>query len=201
MERQNSLVNQVDKSIKLVGSSKDMVEHFRSRLNQGSITRDENPVSHICVYFAAYDSFIGAKKVFLGLHKKSQLWLFNGGHVDSSDKLLSESLKREIGEEWGTLPDAVPLVPSLFTITQIDNPDKQRCRTHYDLWYLIGLSSSADNGFKFDEDKLSTEFSIWEWMSIEEARKKVTDPATLEVLSVINAGFEYKRASSKDKGK
>lgn len=42
---------------------------FLERAQQGAPTRDENPQTHFCVYFAAYDPV--AQKVFIGHHKKS----------------------------------------------------------------------------------------------------------------------------------
>ena len=53
---------------------------FLERIQEGKITRDENPKSHVCVYFAAYDP--RAKQVFIGHHKKSGFWLFNGRNID-----------------------------------------------------------------------------------------------------------------------
>lgn len=68
---------------------------FFSRIEKGQLTRDENISSHFCVYFAAYDP--ECKQVFIGQHKKSGLWLFNGGHIDKGET-PNETLKREMGD-------------------------------------------------------------------------------------------------------
>ena len=69
---------------------------FEKRLLEGKLTRDENPTSHFCVYFSAFDP--KSQKVFIGFHKKSRLWLFNGGHMDKGETPM-EAIKREMGEE------------------------------------------------------------------------------------------------------
>ncbi len=73
------IVSQIDKS------------KFLHRLTKDKLTRDENIKYHICIYFAAYDPV--AKQVFIGSHKKSGLWLFNGGHIEKGETLL-DSLER-----------------------------------------------------------------------------------------------------------
>ncbi|MFC1790200.1 NUDIX domain-containing protein [Patescibacteria group bacterium] len=78
--------------------SQPVSNQFRKRATEGQLTRDENPQTHFCVYFAACDP--KAKRVFLGNHKKSGLWLFNGGHIDEGET-PNEALAREISEEWG----------------------------------------------------------------------------------------------------
>ncbi|NTU99338.1 hypothetical protein HGA64_05055, partial [Candidatus Falkowbacteria bacterium] len=53
---------------------KDIVEKFRQRMVDDKLTKQENPQSHFCVYFAACD--FDSKQVFMGHHIKSGLWLF-----------------------------------------------------------------------------------------------------------------------------
>ena len=117
-----------------------------------------------------------AKKVFIGHHKKSGLWLFNGGHMDKGET-PEESLDREMGEEWGVkIKLEIIGEPKLLTITPINNPTKQKCTSHYDIWYFVPLSE-AD--FKPDQDLLATEFHTTGWKTIDEARALITDQATL----------------------
>lgn len=131
---------------------------FLKRIKEGKITRDENPKSHICVYFAAYDPV--AKQVFIGHHKKSGFWLFNGGHIDKGET-MKESLSREIGEEWGLNANNLKIKMLAFlTITEIDNPTKQPCNWHYDLWNFIAMDK---NTFHPVEEKLLEEFHEAGW--------------------------------------
>src|SRR3990167_11175634 len=76
----------------------DTSEKFLQRISEGNLTRDEEPYTHFCVYFAAFDPL--KNNVFVGHHRKSGLWLFNGGHIDEGET-LEEAIIREIGEEWG----------------------------------------------------------------------------------------------------
>ncbi len=151
-------------------SSTKTIIGFLKRLPEGKLTKHENPQSHLCTYFGAYDP--KAKEVFIGHHKKSGLWLFNGGHVDEGEEALRETVIREIGEEWGLDgTDFEIKSPEFFTITPIDNPTKQTCTMHYDVWHFIAVDK---NSFKPDETKLSEEFHEAGWKTVAEARKLVS---------------------------
>jgi len=158
---------------------------FIRRFKQGMPTRDENPFDHICVFFAAYDPKNAL--VFLGHHKKSGLWLFNGGHIDAGES-PSEALYREIKEEWG---EDVELgenyAPSLLTIMDIDNPTKQTCRRHYDIWYFLPFDQTT---FKPSEDLLVKEFHQNGWKTLSEARALVENVQTIEALTEIERLME-----------
>lgn len=149
-------------------SDTEIAKRFLDRLEQGILTKDENPVSHFCAYFAAYDP--KAKEIFIGHHKKSGLWLVNGGHIDK-DETLKETLKREIDEEWGLDYDNLEVgEPHLLTITDIYNPEKQPCRAHYDVWHFVKVNKDT---FNPDKDKLAEEFHENRWVNLEDARKMV----------------------------
>ncbi len=148
---------------------------FEQRIKEGAPTRDENSQSHFCAYFFPYDS--KNKKVFIIHHKKSGLWLSPGGHLDKGEALL-EALNREVNEELGVRDFfKEEQVPFLLTITQIENP-VQTCKTHHDVWYLLPTDGS---NFKVDP----AEFHDTKWLSIEEARKIVTDKSNLEALDIV----------------
>ena len=160
------LADEVRKIIENRFSNDEIAKKFLDRLDQENLTIDENPQSHFCVYFAAYDSEV--KEIFIGHHKKSGLWLVNGGHIDKGEA-LQETLKREIDEEWGlNIEDLNVGEPQLLTITEIYNPEKQPCRTHYDIWHFV----SVDKGtFNPDKNKLAEEFYENRWVGLKEARE------------------------------
>ena len=172
-ERFIESINEITSGI----SNSPITSEFINRAKEGQPTRDENPYSHFCVYFAGFDP--EAKKVFIGHHKKSGLWLFNGGHIDKGEN-PKEALEREMGEEWG-LRIALDVIgePKLLTITPIDRPEKQKCRIHYDIWFFVPL---LKNTFVPDQSLLDTEFYTTGWKSIEEARNLITDPNTLKAI-------------------
>lgn len=159
----------------------DIRAAFLKRLDEGSLTREEDPVSHICAYFPAFDP--ERKEVFIGHHKKSGLWLFNGGHIDPGET-LRESVMREIGEEWGIAVDPAstdtPFALYVTTITQ--SVSKRPCKYHFDIWFKVPLDKEVAH---FDVAKLATEFHEAKWMTIPEAFKIASDPSTRAALSAL----------------
>ena len=159
------------------GQEEDL-HRFYMRMEEGSLTRDENPYNHFCVYFAAYDP--NAKEVFIGYHKKSGLWLFNGGHIDLGETPRQATI-REIGEEWGNVDYELPDLPNLLTITEIDN-GKILCRLHWDIWYFIKL----DKNFFFpDNDMLIKEFYENGWYTFDAAENLITGLSTLKAIDLM----------------
>lgn len=128
--------------------------------------KKENELSHMCTYFAPYDPV--AKEIFIGHHKKSGLWLTNGGHIEIGET-LRETLKREIDEEWGLKYEDFEIPePALLTICPIDNPEKQKCREHFDIWHFIPVNKNA---FHPSAEKLAEEFHEAKWFSFDDAMK------------------------------
>ena len=174
------LINHLKKVAESTAGEEKVRKQFIRRAEEGALTRDENPHTHFCVYFAAYDP--KCQQVFIGHHIKSGLWLFNGGHIDKGE-LPFEALEREVKEEWG---EHIQLngscKPSLLTITEINNPAKQKCRAHYDMWYFIPLSK---NSFTPEENLLAKEFHQTGWKTIKQAEDLITDANTLMALAEI----------------
>lgn len=166
-------------------------KEFIRRAEEGVPTRDENPITHFCVYFAAYDP--KSQQVFIGHHIKSRLWLFNGGHIDKGELPL-QALEREVKEEWGEhIQLNEGLEPSFLTITEINNPTKQKCRLHYDIWYFVLLNKRS---FTPDENLLAKEFHQTGWKTIEEAKGLIKDDNTLSALAEIKNLFNPFRQKS-----
>lgn len=154
--------------------------HFLKRLEEGALTRDENPQTHYCAYFLPYNQ--KDKKIFIVHHKKSGLWLSPGGHIDKGEGLL-ETLNREIDEELGVqnfFHEAQS--PFLLTITPIENK-VQPCKLHYDIWYLV-----PTDGSHFNVDP--REFHDTKWLTIDEAEKIVTDSPNRKALETIRNKYK-----------
>lgn len=183
MQKQTKSISEIIKK----HSQSPVAIQFSSRLKEGQLTRDENIYNHFCVYFAAYDR--ECQQVFIGHHKKSGLWLFNGGHIDKNET-PDQTLKREIAEEWGLDIDLQTTAdPKLITITRIKNKHRPtKCKTHYDIWYFVPVSK---HNFFPNQDNLDNEFYITGWKSIEQARDVVTDPSNLKALVEFEKIFSY----------
>lgn len=164
-------------------ASPEVVTAFLERIKEGSLAREENPESHFGVFFAPID-FV-AKKVFIGHHKKSGLWLFNGGHL-AEGELPLDTAEREMGEEWGENYGSVEIAgPELLTIAAVNIP-QVRCRTHFDIWYFV---STDLKGFTPRMENLAQEFYEWSWMSIDGAKREVTDYSVRRALAIIETKF------------
>jgi len=179
----NSLSNQLQSIVVKTPCEEKIRDRFVKRLKEGDFTKDENSNSHFCAYFAAYDP--KKRKVFIGHHKKSGLWLFNGGHIDKGES-LNKSIGREMKEEWGSnfIFSKLPK-PSLLSITEI-NEEKVSCKTHYDLWYFIPLDSET---FVPNGDDMEKEFFEAGWKTMMESRKLVKQTNTLLALKVVEKLF------------
>jgi len=180
--------NLLSKEIKvLFGSTsfeEDVLLKFKKNLEGEKLTRDENPENHFCAYFAACD--FKSKQFFIGHHIKSGLWLFNGGHIDK-DETLRETVAREIDEEWGlNINDLKVGYPELLTATEINNPSKQKCKLHLDIWHFVNVDK---NNFRPDSLKLAEEFNSVEWMDLVKARKMVSDKNTLKAIDFIESNY------------
>lgn len=157
---------------------------FKQKLLAGKLIRSEDSEDHFCVYFAACD--YRAKQVFIGHHIKSDLWLFNGGHIEEGET-LREAVGREINEEWGLEADNFNIGdPAFLTVTRIENQSKRPCKTHFDVWHFIDVDK--DN-FKPNQLKLAEEFHQVKWMDLVEAREKVVNAETLSALDFIEANY------------
>lgn len=168
---------QIAEIIATAHGKKSTKRKFNGRLEERKFTRTENPTSHFCVYFTAVDR--SARQIFIGLHKKSGLWLSNGGHMDIHES-PQDAVCRESQEEWGLILSAQSLPHcQLVTITKIEHPKRQICQWHFDLWFYIATDRHS---FAPDPNALETEFATYGWKSLPEAKLLMQDPASQESL-------------------
>lgn len=180
----NKQTEELENILKNNFPNNELALKFLERVAEGRITRDENPQSHICAYFSAYDP--KAKQVFIGHHKKSGFWLFNGGHIDQGET-MKETLIREMDEEWGLNADDFEIKPPAFlTLTEINNLPKQPCNWHYDLWNFISVDK---NNFHPVEEKLLGEFHEAGWKTLAEARELIKEKNTLLAIDFVEENY------------
>ena len=153
----------------------DIEARFSARIEEGRLTRGENEKSHFCVFFLPFNP--ETQEIFIGYHKKANLWLSPGGHIENGELILN-TVVREFGEELGLEITADSInEPLILTITEIDNPPHV-CREHYDIWYVIPTDGK---GFNVDY----REFHEIRWVTLNEARALITDPNHLLVLEAL----------------
>ncbi len=180
-ELKSKLALELEELINRKFSGDEVTSEYLKRIRTGNLTKKEDPKSHMCTYFAPYDSV--AKQIFIGHHKKAGKWLFNGGHVDPNET-LKDALKREIQEEWGLNYDDFEIrEPQLLTICPINNPEKQTCTEHFDIWHFIPVDK---NTFNPDREKLAEEFHESSWVSYEDAMKLNTDDNQRKGFTFVN---------------
>lgn len=170
------LYDQISKIIDAsICDSESTHEKLLKRLEEGALTRDENPKTHFCAYFLPHNP--NNRKVFIVHHKKSGLWISPGGHIDKGEGLL-ETLNREIDEELGVKHffQKAPL-PFFLSITPIENRI-QPCREHFDIWYLM-----STDGANFAIDP--KEFHDTMWLTIDEAEKIVIDTSNRKAFEIL----------------
>jgi len=156
---------------------KDVKLKFLNRVNEGKLTRERNPISHFCVYFTVYDPQL--PMVFIGHHKKSGLWLYNGGHMEAGE-LPKDTVIREAKEEWGVTinADTIPN-PQLITLTKIEHPERQICQWHYDFWHFLPMPQGS---FHPLDASLRIEFYSYGWKTYDEAKRLLVSQPTREAL-------------------
>lgn len=154
-------------------------KQYATRLREGKLTRNENPLSHFATYVFPFNP--KTQEVFLVHHKKANSWIAPGGHIDPGE-IPIETFVREAKEELGTIiiPDKNQQ-PFLLTIADISKSN-QVCKTHYDLWYLL-----TTDGKDFSVDL--SEFYDTKWMSIAEAKNLVVSEENLQAIDVIRRQY------------
>jgi len=155
--------------------SEQTYARFAERLEEGLLTRDENPQSHFCAYFLPYNR--DNQKFFLGHHKKANMWIAPGGHIDKGETLL-DTVNRELEEELGVRAffQEAPK-PFLLTITPIENKI-QICKAHFDIWFLV-----PTDGANFLVDP--REFHETKWVGEQEAKQLAGDAANQKAIEIV----------------
>lgn len=132
------------------------------------IFRLESPTApdpHLVSYFLLIDQ--GEKKLLLVKHRKANLWLPSGGHVELGEH-PKETVSRELLEELGVQADFISEKPFFLTVTKTTGDKDQH--TDVSFWYILRASIATQ--FQFDE----REFHDISWFRPSEIPMDQTDP-------------------------
>lgn len=129
------------------------------------IAKPATPDPHLVAYFLLIDQ--DEQRLLLVEHKKANLWLPAGGHVELNEH-PKETVAREILEELGIQADFLLEKPFFLTVTKTTG-DKGK-HTDVSLWYI--LRSSMRTPFQYDE----REFHSIRWFAPNEIPISQSDP-------------------------
>ena len=139
------------------------------------IYREENPKRHLCAYFPIVNP--QKTQIFLVHHRKSGLWLPNGGHVDKGES-LEQTVIRELKEELGIVWKR-ELKP--FFISRITTVGKTAGHVHNDIWFLVEIEENT----VLKPDK--REFHDWGWFGLNQAVFKSSEPNIKRAIKKIKS--------------
>lgn len=165
-----------DQICEIVSSIKplDSIEHDHiqdtlSWLRSGEavfrISKPDNPKKHLVSYFVVLD--VAKQKILLVDHKKAQLWLPSGGHVEPDENPV-DAAKRECMEELGITAEFWSHDP--IFITQTITVGLTAGHTDVSLWYVI--KGDSNKIYDFDDE----EFTSIKWFGFDEIPYEKSDP-------------------------
>lgn len=145
----------IDFAIKWIESG---VEIFRTE-------KPATPPTHLVSYFLIFAP--EQSKVLLVDHKKAELWLPAGGHVEPGEH-PKETVIREVQEELGI--EAVFLFEDPLFVTVTKTVGNVIQHTDVSLWYV--LKWHPDDPINYDKD----EFNQIQWFGIDKIPFERSDP-------------------------
>ncbi len=129
------------------------------------IAKPARPDPHLVAYFLLIDQDV--QQLLLVEHKKANLWLPSGGHVELNEH-PKETVSRELMEELGVQADFLSERPFFLTVTKTTG-DKDN-HTDVSLWYI--LKASVATPFQYD----TSEFHSIRWFTPREIPLDQSDP-------------------------
>lgn len=149
-----------------------VLEQFVANLNHHSgLVRAQNPHDHYCVFFLPVHR--PTQQVYLGHHKKANLWIPPGAHIEP-DESPRTTVKREVMEELQY--EVHDKAFKLFDLSITHCTPGSACALHFDMWYLIEMDQLRE--FVFEE----REFYDATWMPIKKALQITTNPDYKTIL-------------------
>ncbi|MEO7356801.1 MAG: NUDIX domain-containing protein [Ignavibacteria bacterium] len=135
----------------------DTIRWIKSGAELFRIKKPDIPLKHLVAYFIIYDP--KTNKILLVDHKKANLWLPAGGHVEINEHPKA-TIQREIVEELKI--EAVFLYQEIFFLTQAETVGSTAGHTDVSLWYV--LEHDSNQLLKYDKE----EFNGYKWYNLVE---------------------------------
>lgn len=135
----------------------EALDWIRSNASIFRIAKPDVPKKHLVSYFVLLDP--AAKKLLLTDHKKAQVWLPTGGHVELNENPM-DTVRRECLEELGVEADFVFGEPIFLTSTVTTGLTPGH--TDVSLWYVI--KGNQNQSYHFDP----SEFNSIRWFGFDE---------------------------------
>lgn len=129
------------------------------------MTKPDKPNKHLVAYFIVFDAL--QQKVLLVEHKKAQLWLPTGGHVEINEH-PTETVTRECMEEL--FIQAQFWCKDPVFVTQTVTVGHTAGHTDVSLWYVI--KGNANIQYQYDQ----AEFTSIQWFKLDEIPYEHSDP-------------------------
>ena len=129
------------------------------------VEKPDIPNKHLVSYFCLYDKV--AKKILLVEHKKAQLWIPPGGHVDPGE-YPSKTAARECAEELNI--EAKFFFEDPIFVTSTVTVGLTAGHTDVSLWYV--LDGDSEQELNFDEEEF---FSV-KWFDLDDIPFEKSDP-------------------------
>jgi len=145
------------------------------------IKKPATPKMHLVSYFVPID--VINKKILLVHHKKANLWIPPGGHVDINEHPKTAAA-REMEEELFTKALFLADQPMLLSVTKTHNDLNPH--TDVSLWYLVEGNSTTD--YCYDEK----EFHQIRWFSMDKISEKEVEPHLSRFLNKLEKFINVK---------
>ncbi len=148
------------------------------------IQKPDVPNKHLVSYFVLFDE--QNQKILLVDHRKAQLWLPSGGHVEINEN-PKETVNRECFEELNIQADFWLDKPLFLTSTiTVGITAGHTEHTDVSLWYVLNGDSTASYAFDAEE------FNAIKWFGFSEIPYEKSDPHMgrfISKLCVFNASL------------
>jgi 8-oxo-dGTP pyrophosphatase MutT (NUDIX family) len=168
MNQYSNLINE----IKRIYPQNPFINQFNKRINKGKCEQKFNPTSHLCAFFLPVH--IPSKSMFLVHHKKANLWISPGGHIEPNEK-PEETIRREYIEElsYELKEERIELFDiSVFDVSESITP----CKFHYDFWFAVYMKKQIP--FRYD----LREFYSAKWIDFKDVSGTVERKLTKQIL-------------------